>query len=503
MPTRHVARHPPAAEPTSEPGAEPPPRRGAAGLARLRPAAAAGGLAVAALAGAAAAVAWGREGAAAEPPDEATLAIRLGVAVLVGAAVGVEREWSGQTLRTPRRPRVPAAARSAGFAGVRTFLLLGALGGGAGLLLALGLGLAGAVVLAAGGALVVAGYAAIRHRPHADVGGTTEAAALLVLTLGALAGLGHLTLAAGTGALTTLALREKARLHWLVRRIGEQELRGALQFAVLALVVLPLLPAGPVAALAGVRPRTLWAVVLLFCAVNFAGFVARRVVGAARGYGITGLLGGIVSSTAVTLHFARQSRLEPALGPSLAYGVLGACTVVLPRVALISLVLNAAVARALAPLLLIPAAVGLVLLLLAMRRQEAPAASASSAERESPLRLWLAVQMAVAFQLAIWLIAYAQAAFGDTGVLASAVALGVTSTDALTVSMSRLGAEPGQAALAARAIAVGVLATTVVKLALALLLGGPGFRRTAAMGLGALAAATVAAIVVAGWPLGA
>ncbi|HYD54625.1 MAG TPA: DUF4010 domain-containing protein, partial [Gemmatimonadaceae bacterium] len=276
-------------------------------------------------------------------PGELQAATRLVVAALAGFAIGIEREWSRHTV---------GDARS--FAGARTFLALGIVGGICGLLLSGGYAVAGAALLGVTGALVVVGYQHSVRGPTGDPGGTTETAALATLGLAALAGVGSLRIAGGCAALIALMLREKAALHGLIRRIDKPELHAATQFAVLALVVLPVLPVGPYGPLGGVRPRALWAIVLLFCGVNFLGYLARRAVGVRRGYGLAGMLGGLVSSTGVTLHFSRRSREQPALADGLALGVLGACLVLLPRVVIVSAALAPPVALALLPLLALP-----------------------------------------------------------------------------------------------------------------------------------------------------
>ena len=185
---------------------------------------------------------------------------RLAVAALAGLAVGLEREWSGH-----------ATGPLARFAGLRTFLLIGSLGGVSGWLVGTGAETAAAVLLAGGAALIVAAYVLAARPGGHTIEGTTEVAALLVLALGVLAGLGFLELVSGATAVMVLALSEKERLRELVSRIGTGELRAALQFAVLALVVLPLLPAGSYGPLGGMQPRGLWVVVLLFSGLNFAG----------------------------------------------------------------------------------------------------------------------------------------------------------------------------------------------------------------------------------------
>lgn len=409
---------------------------------------------------------------------ELTIAARLAIAGLVGLAVGIEREWSGH-----------ASGPHGRFAGVRTFMLLGLVGGGAGLFTAWGVPLVGITFIAAGAAFAVTAYAMAVRRPDSDLDGTTEGAALVVIMLGALAGIGHMAMAAGTVAVVVLALGEKKRLHWFVAHIGEHEMRAGFEFLVLALVILPLLPSGPYGPYGGIRPRALWSIVVLFSGLNFAGYIARRAVGAGRGYGMTGLLGGLVSSTAVTLQFARLSRREAALGGPLALGVIGACTVLVPRVVVMSALLNGAVALALLPYALPPLVVGAAVLVIAMRRAGPTAAEPRKDGDASPLRLWSAIQMAIAFQAAMMAVAIVRAWFGSPGVLASAAVLGLTDMDALTVSMNRLGATPDAVSLGAQGIAIGLLANTAFKTTLAVALGSRRFRRLVVGGLGAEAAA--------------
>ena len=411
---------------------------------------------------------------------------RLAVAALTGLAVGLEREWSGH-----------ASGPLTRFAGLRTFLLIGGLGGIAGWLVSTGSAAVGAVLLAGGSALVVSAYIIAARPGGHTIEATTEVAALTVLALGVLSGLGYLELASGATAIMVLALSEKERLRRLVARIGEGELRAGLQFAVLALVVLPLLPQGRYGPLGGIEPRGLWIIVLLFSALNFAGYLARKAVGPERGYGVTGFMGGLVSSTAVTFQFSRLSREDPSLGTGLAVGVVGASTVLLPRVLVVSALLNADVARALLPFLVPPLVVGAILLLVAVARRWEPQQEAKGADGiQNPLRLTSAIKMALAFQASLMLISYVSSNIGSSGVLASAAVLGLTDMDALTLSMSRLGTTPDMVRLAARAIAIGILGNGALKITLAIGLGGTRYRQLAVAGLGALAATGAIALAM-------
>jgi uncharacterized membrane protein (DUF4010 family) len=412
------------------------------------------------------------------------IVVRLAVAALAGLAVGLEREWSGH-----------ATGPLARFAGLRTFFLLGILGGVSGWLALGAAPLIGAILLAGASALVVAAYVAASNRGGRTVDGTTEVAALVVLALGVLAGAGHLELTSAIAAVMVLALGEKERLSRLVQRISGSELRAGVQFAVLALVVLPLLPTGSYGPLGGIQPRNLWIVVLVFTGLNFAGYLARRAVGPERGYGVTGLLGGLLSSTAVTFQFSRYSRVDPSSATGLAVGVVGASTVLVPRVLVLSLILNPEVAAALVLYLVPMAVVGAALIGYAFRRHWGEERDDGPADDvESPLRLASAIRLAIAFQVSLMAIEFVSENLGQYGVLASAAVLGLTDMDALTLSMNRLGDDPGQVSLAARAIAIGVMANGVLKLGLTLGLGGPGYRRLAGAGQVAMLASTAGAL---------
>ena len=249
------------------------------------------------------------------------------IAALGGAAIGVERERSGHA-------KGPAAR----FAGVRTFTLLGGLAGLSGWLWAQGMPWLAAVLLAGAVALVVVAYLAVAAR---DPDGTTEVAALVTLAAGVLAGLGHLAFSSAVVAVAALLLIEKSRVHAWVDRLDDTAVRAGIRFAVMAVVLMPLLPPGPYGPLGGVRPRELWVFVLFFSGISFAGYIARLFVGARHGYLVAGLLGGIVSSTSVTLSFSRASKKEDAsVGRPLAYGVLAACTTLFVRVAVATAVLS-------------------------------------------------------------------------------------------------------------------------------------------------------------------
>lgn len=409
-----------------------------------------------------------------------TAAVGLIVATLGGAAVGIEREWSGH-----------ATGPHARFGGIRTFTLLGLLGGVAGWLTQGGLLPLAVVLLAAAGAVIVSGYLAASRR---DVDATTEVAALVILAAGTASGAGYLALGSALVTGTALLLLEKTRLHALVRRLDDAALRASARFAAMACIILPLLPAGPYGPLDAIRPRELWALVLFFSGLNFVGWIARRAVGPQHGVILSGLLGGIVSSTSVTLTFARESRAARAPRLALAGGVAGACTVMLVRVLVASAVLNPALALRLPPYLAPAFAAGAIAVLLAWR---ANASAAEAPEEGSPLQVRAALQMTAMFQVVLFAILAVQGSWGSGALVATSAFVGLTDLDALTLSLARSTSSASALPLATTALVAGVLSNTLLKLAVAVVVGRGAFRAATAGALGAIAAAVVLALVLA------
>jgi uncharacterized membrane protein (DUF4010 family) len=404
--------------------------------------------------------------------------LHIFIAALGGAAIGVERQWSGHASGPRKR-----------LGGVRTFTMLGGIAGLAGWLITLGFPGPATVLIAGAVALVIAGYVAASR---VDVDATTEAAALIVVAAGLAAGTGRLALASGIIAITALLLVEKSRLHALVKKLDDAEMRAAARFGVMAVVILPLLPEGPIGPLGGFRPRALWLLVLFFTGLSFAGYVARRLLGAGRGYRLTGLLGGLMSSTNVTFTFARQSRSDKALSGPLAIGAVGACTILFPRVLIAAAVLNTAVARFLLAYLAAPFLIGALTLAFLWRNHGSePGGDAPS----NPLQVGPALQMAAIFQVVLFAVGAADRFFGNAGLLVSGAVLGLTDVDALTISMTTTPMSARAPAVAAQVIAVGILTNCLLKATVAASLGSPRFARVTAGLLAAMSAAIAAALV--------
>lgn len=396
-----------------------------------------------------------------------------------GAAVGVERQWSGH-----------ASGPGSRFAGIRTFTLLGGLSGTAGWMWNNGFQLLATVLLIGAVALVVAGYAAVSRQ---DPDATTEVAALIVLAAGVLSGTGSWTLASGIIVLTAILLVEKSRLHSLVARIPDVGLKAGFRFALMAVVILPLLPEGPYGPLDGIRPRELWTMVLLFSGISFLSYIIRSFLGSGQGYVVAGLLGGLVSSTNVTLSFSRIRSEEPKSEIPLALGVVAASTMLYFRVVGAASFLNPALGRAILPFAIPPALVGVFFCAYGLRRSSPP--EKGDDITPNPLQFRSALYMAALFQIVLFLVGAASRQWAQAGLLAAGGILGLTDVDALVISMAH-AATVDQVSTAALATASGIVANNVLKLGVAIALGRGRFRILAASGLCALGLATALAIVL-------
>lgn len=408
----------------------------------------------------------------------------LATALLIGALVGIERE------------RHKAAAGAHGIAGLRTFILLAQVGAvAAWLTRELASPWVFVAALAAGSAVLVAGYLQ-SARVHPDtVGLTTETAGLGVLLLGGMAMLGYPGVAAGLGIATSALLAYKQPLHRVVGRIGAEDFFAALRLLIASFIVLPLLPDRPVDPWGALNPASLWLLAVLISALSFAGYVATRLLGPGRGTVVTGLAGGLVTSTAVTLTFARRSRETsvPGEGSALACGILAAWGMMFLRVVVEVLIVN----PALLPGVIVPfGAMGLAAGLLAWHFYRGATLAGAEVPLRTPFSLTEAAKFALLFAAVLLLLALANRHFPAHGVLVVAAFAGLTDVDAITLSMAGQAGNAVPQATAVAGIVIAVLANTLVKCALAAALGGAALRRRVLGATAAILAAGGAALLL-------
>jgi uncharacterized membrane protein (DUF4010 family) len=412
----------------------------------------------------------------------------LGIALALGLAVGVERGWHQRQAEEGQR-----------VAGVRTFALSGLLGGIAQLLSHETGGpaiLAVAFVLHVG--LLAVGYV-VTARDHKAYGMTTEVAGVATFLLGALAVAGRPLVAAAATAAMLVILRSKAVLHDWVAKLRSEELRAGITLVLISVVVLPLLPREPVDPWGALDLYEIWWMVVLVAALSFAGYAAVRALGPRRGLLLTAVLGGLASSTAVTLTFSRLARKSPESSRTFAACVVGACAIMPLRMLVIAATVHPPLLRGLAAPLVamaVVAGVATVLLLVGRRPKQA---SGEPLPLKNPLDLVMALQLGLVLVVVLLLAEGVRRWFGEAGIYLLSAVSGLTDVDAITLSVSRLSRDTVALDVAVRGIVIAAAANTVVKAVLATVVGGPRLGRLVALGLGAgLVAGGVALVATQG-----
>lgn len=412
---------------------------------------------------------------------------RFAAALLIGALIGLEREFVQQ--RTEERD----------FAGIRTFSLMALLGAVAayfsqqfGLLLFVAAYLSLAL-------LVWTSHLGDIYRGHEE-GITTEVVALIVPLLGAMVIWGEVELAAALGVITALLLALKPRLHGLARRMSAKDLRATLEFSLITAVILPLLPNQSFGPFGLLNPFQIWLLVVFVSGIGFLGYVLIKILGAEQGVGLTGVLGGLVSSTATTVSLAGRSKGNPGLSSILVRGIILASCVMFPRVlvevGVIYPPLLRMVSIPIGAMLLV--SLGFVLYLWRGRRAD------EQEDREemkvsNPLRLPTAITFALAFSVVLIAVRAANDFFGDAGVYVASALAGLTDVDAITLSASELASNGQlQPQVAAMAVVLATLVNTAAKAVMVWFLGAHELRRTVmrAFGLVLLTGIVGSAIVL-------
>lgn len=404
-------------------------------------------------------------------------------ALLIGALIGVEREMR-------------KGDGGPGIGGVRTFILL-ALVGAVGGFFSRGGGVPWVFMTAflpVAGLVLVGYWQVARIRPE-SLGLTTEIAAVVVCLLGAMTLLGHRELAIGLGVVTAAVLAYKQPLHGLVAKLGWDDVFAGVRLLIATFIVLPLLPDRALDPWGALNPFKLWLLVILISALSLVGYVATRWLGAGRGTVLTGLTGGLVSSTAVTLSFARRGREEPGAALALACGILIAWAVMFGRVVVEVAVVNLALlVRVLMPMTAM-GAVAAALAWLFYRRRGADQGQEGEVPLTNPFSLTSAAKFAAVFAAVQLLVKGAQLYLPGEGVYVVAAVAGLTDVDAITLSMAEY-ARANDPGTAVAAIVIAALTNTMVKCGMVVALAAPALRRPVLAATAAILATGVGAVLV-------
>ena len=402
---------------------------------------------------------------------------RLALALGLGILIGVQREAAYDE---------PEGKL---FAGARTFALISL----AGYVLATAGSEAGSALPFVGGLLVLGVLLALAY--HADVavgkpGMTTEMSAIVTFGTGGLCYWGMLPLAAALGVTVMAMLSLKHEFRSFTHAVTREDIYAIVKFAVISVIILPLLPNDTFAPapLDVLNPHKVWLMVVFISGISFLGYVLIKLVGTRRGIGLTGLLGGIASSTAVTLSFAQRSKETQELSRPFALAILVAWAVMFVRVLAIVFALAPELARRLVLPMVAAAGVGLVycgyLYFIQWSTEK------DTFEFSNPFELGPALRFGLIYAVVLVVSRAAQLYFGSVGVYISSFVSGLADVNAITLSMVDLSQRmDGLGPLvASRAVVIAAMANTVFKGLFAVSTGSRGLRRALLPGLGLMLA---------------
>jgi uncharacterized membrane protein (DUF4010 family) len=400
--------------------------------------------------------------------------VQLGISLLLGLLVGLQRQRSKSSV-----------------GGIRTFPLIATFGTLCGLLAVEHGGWIVAAGLVALAALLVVSNLMLAKGGDRDAGQTTEVSALLLYGIGAYLVFGEMAVAVVLGGAIAVLLHYKDLLHAFASRFGERDVTAFMQFILITLVILPVLPNVAFGPYDVLNPFQIWLMVVLIVGISLVGYVAYKLFGAREGAVLGGLIGGLVSSTATTASFARRTATKPGNAGLAALVVMIASGIVFVRVlAEIAVVAPAhfgRIAPPLAAMLVVAAGISMFLYFHTGDHR------AVMAEHGNPADLRTALIFGSIYAVVVFAVAWTNAEFGDRGLYLVALVSGLTDMDAITLSTSQLvGQDRLDTHTAWRMILVASLANLVFKGALVAILGSRELLRLVAGAFGVMILAGVA-----------
>jgi uncharacterized membrane protein (DUF4010 family) len=404
------------------------------------------------------------------------------LAVALGLLVGTQREWAADEV-----------------AGVRTFALITLGGAVCGLLsVAFGGWFLAAGLLSVTALVVAANVDRARETPGLDHGITTEVAALVMFGVGALLATGETTIPVVITGSLAVVLHSKKPLHERIERLQREDLDAIIRLTLIGLVILPVLPNRSFGPYAVLNPFQIWLMVVLIVGLSMAGYVAYALFGTRRGSIVSGILGGLISSTATTVSYAKRTRVEPERAPTAAVVVVLASVVVFGRVMVEIGVVAPDHLRELAPplvLMMVAIAATAVVLFYA----GTPADDPEALDRRPPSDLRAAVAFGALYAAVLLAVALTRQHLGDEALFAVAAVSGLTDVDAITLSSAQMvqngGLEP---AMGWRLILVGTLSNLVFKGGVVAVMGDRRLRSRILAAFGVSFVAGVALLFL--WP---
>lgn len=408
--------------------------------------------------------------------------LNLAVALLLGAIIGLERGWDAREQKSGER-----------IAGIRTFALVGLLGGISALLAREITQWAFPVLLVSVVAMAIVAYSErLEHIRNFSITGMVGM--VLTFCFGAVAVAVDPVIATAAAVVTAIILDNKQEIHGWVNKLKEHELDAALKLLLISVVMLPLLPNEKMGPGGVLNPREIWWMVVMIASISFVGYFAIRVAGTRKGILFTSLFAGLSSSTALTLHFARQASKTPQLNAQFATGILIACGTMFPRILVYCLVIN----PDLLPSLIWPVLVMTALLygpaLFIWRKNDRELQVSQPTLNQNPLDLSSALVFGALLTAILLMGEFLGNWLGDAGIYFLAATSGIADVDAITLSLTRMSNNSLAMGTAVIGIVIAAATNNLVKSALA---GFVGNRQIGLLVGGAMVLSLAAGLLVA------
>ena len=383
------------------------------------------------------------------------IVLKFLIALAIGALIGIERE----------RKQVNKSE----FAGIRTFILIALFG-----ILSVYINefYPNFLVISFLGLIVLVGLSyVVSTRETGDIGITTEVVALLTFILGVLCYTDEgIRIAPIFAIIITALLATKSYIHKFVRKISEKELINTLKFLIIAFVILPLLPDQTIGPLDVFNPYQIWLVVVFISAISYAGYILMKLIGAERGLGITGVIGGLVSSTAVTTAMASRVKESEFIIRAAVFATVVASSMMFLRILFEVLVINPDLISLLMVPMLSMGILGIVLGIIAWKTTKVKEIG-EEIKFKNPFSLRPALIFGILFLIILFMSKIADIYFGSSGLYVASVISGIADVDAITISMALLAKTTVPQEVAVTAITIAAISNTVMKFSIAFFIG--------------------------------